>query len=132
MFLIWGVADNIVSTERMAEFVSFLRRFGFPVPEIMAPLSVWAQFVCGLGFVLGLFTRWAGLLCAVNFVVALVMVDGQGGVRAAFPSSVLVLLGQYFATNGTDVIPLTEFLHGGRVTVLLRAITPPHPLLPGV
>ena len=58
-FLIYGVWDNIVSAERMAEFVGFLAKFGFPAPELMAPLSVWAQFLCGVAFILGLLTRWA-------------------------------------------------------------------------
>lgn len=66
----------------------------------MAPLSVWAQFLVGVGFVLGLLTRWAGLLCAVNFTVALVMVDAAGGIRAAFPSTCLVLIGLLLASHG--------------------------------
>lgn len=59
-FLIWGVWDNIVSAERMQEFVAFLTRFQFPAPGFMARLSVWAQFAVGVAFIAGLFTRWAG------------------------------------------------------------------------
>lgn len=99
-FLIWGVQDNLLSAERMAEFEQFLARFGFWQPHVMAPLSVWAQFAAGCGFVLGLFTRWAGLLCAVNFVVAIVMVDAAGGIRAAFPSACLVVMGLFLACHG--------------------------------
>lgn len=99
-FLIWGVQDNLLSAERMAEFEQFLARFGFWQPQWMAPLSVWVQFAVGCGFVLGLFTRWAGLLCAANFVVAIVMVDAAGGIRAAFPSACLVVIGLHLACNG--------------------------------
>jgi putative oxidoreductase len=99
-FLIWGVWDNIVGTARMAEFAAFLRQHGFAAPELLAPLSVWAQFGCGAAFVLGLFTRWAGLVCAFNFIVALVMVDAALGVRAAFPSTMLILVGLYLSANG--------------------------------
>jgi hypothetical protein len=35
-FLIHGVWDNIESAERMDEFVRFLLRFKFAVPELMA------------------------------------------------------------------------------------------------
>jgi len=35
-FLVWGVWDNIVSAERMDEFVAFLEQFGFVAPELMA------------------------------------------------------------------------------------------------
>jgi putative oxidoreductase len=99
-FLIWGLWDNIESPARMAEFAGFLQSHGFAQPQLLAPLSVWAQFLCGATFILGLFTRWAGLVCAFNFVVALVMVDAAGGVRAAFPSTMLILLGLYLAANG--------------------------------
>jgi putative oxidoreductase len=99
-FLIWGVWDNIVSAERMDEFVAFLTKFGFPAPALMARVSVWAQFFVGVSFITGFATRWAGVLCAVNFIVALVMVDRFGGLRAAFPSMCLVLIGLYLATHG--------------------------------
>lgn len=99
-FLIWGVWDNLASAARMAEFASFLKLHRFPVPHLAAPLSVYAQFLCGLAFVLGLGTRWAGLLCAVNFAVAIAMVDARLGIRAAFPATALMLFGLIFATIG--------------------------------
>jgi len=99
-FLIFGVWDNIASAERMTEFVDFLRKFGFPLPHLMAPLSVWAQFACGVAFILGAATRWAGLICAFNFVVAIAMVDHLQGVRASFPSACLVVIGLYLAAHG--------------------------------
>jgi putative oxidoreductase len=99
-FLIWGVWDNITSTARMEEFESFLRSQGFAAPAFLAPLSVWAQFFCGVCFVLGIATRWAGFICAFNFIVALAMVDAKLGIRAALSSTLLILLGLYFATRG--------------------------------
>lgn len=107
-FLIYGVWDNIVSAERMAEFIEFLRKFGFPLPEFMARLSVWAQFLCGLAFILGLATRWAGLVCAFNFVVAIVMVDQHQGVRGSFASACLVVIGLYLAAHGPGRIALDQ------------------------
>ena len=78
-FLVWGVWDNITSSARMDEFAKFLRHHGFAAPALMARLSVWAQFACGIAFVAGACTRWAGLVCAFNFIVALWMVDAQNG-----------------------------------------------------
>lgn len=99
-FLVWGVWDNIASAARMAEFAAFLDFHGFPLPRLAAPLSVWAQFLCGVAFVLGLGTRWAGVVCAINFAVALAMVDAKLGIRGAFPSTCLILFGMIFATLG--------------------------------
>src|SRR5687768_1275651 len=96
-FLVWGVWDNISSAAHMGEFTAFLRKFHFPAPELLAPLSVYAQFSVGLAFILGLFTRWAGVICAINFVVAIAMVDRFAGIRGAFPSACLVFIGLYLA-----------------------------------
>lgn len=107
-FLVWGVWDNITSPTHMQEFVDFLRKFRFPAPEFMAPLSVLAQFTVGMAFITGLFTRWAGLVCAVNFVVAIAMVDRLGGIRASFPSACLVGIGLYLALNGAGRFGLDQ------------------------
>ncbi len=99
-FLVWGVWDNITSAEHMATFVGFLRQFGFPMPELLAPFDVWLQFGIGVAFILGLATRWAGLACALNFVIAIVMVDHLQGWRASFGSQSLVLIGLVLAAHG--------------------------------
>lgn len=109
-FLIFGVWDNIASAERMTEFELFLAKFGFPLAKLMAPLSVWAQFACGLAFILGFATRWAGLICAFNFVVAIAMVDHHQGIRGSFPSASLVVMGLLLATAGPGRYALDAWL----------------------
>ena len=100
-FLVYGVWDNITSAEHMQEFVTFLEDAGFPVPHLMAPLSVWVQFFCGSALILGLLTRWAGLLLAVNFIVAVVMVHWEQDLRGWWPAIILVFLGFHFAAAGS-------------------------------
>lgn len=100
-FLVHEVWDNIVSAERMQEFADFLTQFGFPMPEVMAPLSVWVQFACGLALILGLLTRWAGALLFVNFTVAVIMVHWAEPFRGWWPAIVLVFLGAHFAAAGS-------------------------------
>jgi putative oxidoreductase len=99
----------------MAEFVEFLRKSGFPSPELLAPLSVYVQFLVGLAFALGIFTRWAGILCIANFVVAIVMVDRFGGMRAVFPSGCLVFIGLYLATYGAGRFSLDAMLKANEI-----------------
>jgi putative oxidoreductase len=105
-FLIYGTWDNISSAARMAEFAAFLKSNGFIFPDIMAPLSVWAQFLCGVAFCAGFLVRWAGLVCAFNFLVAIVMVDSAGGIRASFPSAMLIAFGLYIAARGAGSFAL--------------------------
>ena len=111
-FLVWGVWDNITSAEHMATFVKFLRQFGFPMPEFMAPFDVWLQFAIGVAFILGLATRWAGLLCALNFVIAIAMVDHLQGWRGSFGSMCLVAIGLVLATHGPGRYAVDRMLRG--------------------
>lgn len=115
-FLIYGVWDNIESEERMEEFVAFLTKFGFPLPAFMARLSVWAQFLVGVSFIIGFLTRWAGLVCAINFIVAIAMVDRLGGFRGAFPALSLVLIGLYLATHGAGRFSVDAWLERRRIS----------------
>lgn len=100
-FLMHETWDNIVSSARMAEFAEFLSQFGFPVPHLMAPLSVAVQFICGIMLVLGLTTRIAGMLIAANFAVALYMVHWAEPFREWWPALILILLGLHFSTAGS-------------------------------
>lgn len=109
-FLIHGVWDNIESAERMHEFVLFLTAKNFVYPELMAPLSVWAQFFCGVAFIFGALTRWAGLICAFNFVVACVMVHWNQDIRGWWPAAVLIVIGLVMATHGPGRFSLDELL----------------------
>lgn len=70
-FLIYMTQDNVFSAARMQDFVDFMGAEGFPAPAVLAPISVYAQFTCGVLVALGLFTRWAGAVMVVNFLVAL-------------------------------------------------------------
>ena len=100
-FLIYQSHDNVFSAERMDEFETFMTQFGFVYPELMAPLSVYAQFAAGIAFILGLFTRWFGLITAVNFIVAVWMVHWSDPVPGIWPAAILVFLGLYLGLRGS-------------------------------
>ena len=112
VFLIYQSHDNIFSAARMVEFEKFLAQFGFVYPQLMAPLSVWAQFLAGFAFILGLFTRWAGLITAFNFIVALWMVDSLNPYPGWWPSGVLIVLGLYFGLRGSGRFGLDAMFEG--------------------
>lgn len=111
-FLMHETWDNVTSRARMGEFVEFLGQFGFPAPQLLAPLSVAVQFGCG-ALILGLLTRWAGLLVAANFVVAVLMVHWNEEFRGWWPALVLVFLGLHFAATGSGKFGL-DALFGKR------------------
>ena len=100
-FLIYQSHDNIFSDERMREFEAFLAQFNFIYPSFMAPWAVWWQFLAGIGFILGLFTRWFGLITAIQFVVACWMVHWPQDFAGWWPALILVFLGLYFGLRGS-------------------------------
>ena len=100
-FLIFQSHDNVFSAARMDEFVKFLEHFHFARPELLAPLSVYAQFAAGLAFILGLLTRWFGLITAFNFIVAVWMVHWNDPVPGIWPAGILIFLGLYFGLKGS-------------------------------
>lgn len=109
-FLIYQSHDNIVSAARMREFASFLDSFGFVAPEVMAPLCVYAQFLCGIAFLLGIATRWAGLITVLVFVVAVYMVHWEQDFPGWWPALILVFLGLLFATMGAGPYSIDHHL----------------------
>ena len=114
-FLIFQSHDNVLSPARMVEFEKFLTQFGFIYPELMAPLSVYAQFIAGACFILGLFTRWAGLVTAFNFTVAVYMVHWNDPVPGIWPAAILIFLGLYFGLRGAGRYGIDAlFEKGGR------------------
>ncbi len=111
-FLMHETWDNVSSRARMGEFVQFLGQHGFPVPWLLAPLSVAVQFACGALLIAGLLTRLAGVLVAANFVVALAMVHLSEPFRGMWPALVLVALGLHFAAAGSGKFGLDGLLFG--------------------
>ena len=104
--LVWGTADNVFSYAQMQEFSHFLAGHGVPFPLFAAFVSAYAQFICGLFFVVGAYTRLAAMVMIINFVVALLLVH----------------IGQPFLDNYDALVMLfgSAFLlvHGaGRVSV---------------
>ena len=102
-FLMWGTWDNVTSAARMQEFAAFLTALHCPMPELAAPVSVYAQFLCGALILMGLATRWAGLVMTFNFIVAIALLTLGGGetdFRALFPPLVMIAVPLVLATHG--------------------------------
>ena len=112
-FLVYQSHDNVISAARMGEFVGFLTQFGFAYPELMAPLSVYAQVAAGFAFIVGLMTRWAGLITAFNFVVAVWMVHWNDPVPGIWPAAILIFLGLYFGLRGSGRYGLDALFEKG-------------------
>lgn len=108
--LVEGTEDNVFSYERMEEFAHFLAANGTPYPLLGAFLSAYAQFICGILIILGLFTRPAGLVIAINFVFALLIAHRATPFVATWPALMMLAAGLYFLFNGPGAFSLDRSL----------------------
>ena len=104
--LIVGVWDNIVSRERMLEFEQFLAQFHFPLPLVSAYVSVYAQFICALLFIIGWQMRLAALVMVINFTVAILAVHIHDSVETAFPAWAILGSALFFLFYGAGKVAL--------------------------
>ena len=86
--LVYGTADNVFNWQRMLEFRDFLASSGTPWPLAAAIVSAWAQFLCGLLFIIGAAVRPAALMMIINFLCALLIAHRSGG----YPPAALALI----------------------------------------
>lgn len=106
--LIYGVIDNILSWERMLEFEGFLTKVGFPFPLVCAVVSVYAQFIAGVLFVIGWRIRYAALLMIFNFSVAWLMVDRFGSIEQMTPALAMLFTSILFLFVGAGKIAVDK------------------------
>ena len=98
--LVYGTQDNVFSYARMEEFAAFLSAHKVPFPLFAAFVSAYAQFICGILFILGAATRYAAFVMIINFIAAILIAHLGDPYPAKFPA-LMMLAGACFL-----------FLHG--------------------
>lgn len=108
--LIYGSQDNVFSCERMLEFRDFLEVFGAPWPLVSAIISVYAQFIAGILFIVGWRVREAGAIMIFNFIVAIGLVHLNDPYPNIYPAISMLAGSVFLVLNGTGKISLMSFL----------------------
>jgi putative oxidoreductase len=98
--LIYGAADNVFSRAHMLEFRDFLAERGVPSPLVAAHVSVYAMFLCGILYILGLKIRWAAIVMIINFIAALAIAHRVGGYPPAALALVMLFSSIAFLVHG--------------------------------
>jgi putative oxidoreductase len=109
-FIIWGVQDNILSSERMEEFAEFLGERGVPYPLFAACLSAYTQMVCGVCILFGAATRLAAIPFIINFIAALFIAHRGDTFRGMFPALMMLCAGFFFLFHGAGKLSVDEAL----------------------
>ena len=109
-FLVWGTQDNVLSYARMIEFKEFLHARGVPWPLAAAFLSAYAQFVCGILYLVGAFTRHAAVVMIFNFVAAVLIAHLGDTFAGTFPALVMLCASLFFLFHGPGRLAVDEAL----------------------
>jgi putative oxidoreductase len=108
--LIDGTQDNVLSWERMIEFSNFLSAHGVAAPLFAAVLSVYAQFIAGLCYMVGMFTRVAAILMIINFIAALLIVHTGDTYQEAFQALTMLFASVLLLFTGAGKLSVDELL----------------------
>lgn len=108
--LIYGTQDNVFSYARMEEFAGFLTVKGVPFPLFSAFLSAYAQFVCGILFILGAFVRPAALVMTINFITAIFIAHIGDTYPNTFPALMMLCAAIFFFIHGSGRISVDDVL----------------------
>lgn len=98
--LIDGTQDNVLSWAQMLEFRDFLAQHNIAYPLVAATVSVYAQFICGLLYMVGLFIRPAAIVMIINFLVALLVVHLGTTFQQSFEALVMLFTSIFFLLHG--------------------------------
>ena len=108
--LIYGTQDNVLSYARMEEFAGFLSVRGVPFPLFSAFLSVYAQLICGVLFIVGFATRYAAVMMIVNFMAALVIAHIGDTYPNMFPALMMLAGACFFLLHGAGKLSVDSLV----------------------
>jgi putative oxidoreductase len=106
--LIDGTQDNVFSWERMLEFRDFLAAHGTPFPLVAANVSVYAQFICGILYLVGWFVRPAAVVMIINFIIALLIAHIGLTFEQSFDAWMMLVGSIFFLFSGAGKISVDE------------------------
>jgi putative oxidoreductase len=108
--LIDGTQDNVFNWDRMVEFEHFLNQYKVPYPLVAAVVSVYAQFICGILYIIGLYTRLAAIVMIINFIVALALVHIGLTFEQSFDALMMLFGSCFFLIHGAGKFSIDQRL----------------------
>jgi putative oxidoreductase len=95
----------------MSEVSDFFTGLNLPIPLPSAYLSVYAQFVCGILFIIGLWVRTAAIAMLINFLIAIAAAHLHDGIERSFAAWIIFAASVFFLFNGAGKISVDDSLH---------------------
>ena len=108
--LLAGGLGYAVMSKPITEVESFFQSLHLPAPLFSAYLAVYAQVVCALLFIIGLWVRPAAIVMIINFIVALIAAHSQDPIMKSFSAWVLLAISVCLLFTGAGKPSLDETL----------------------
>jgi len=113
MFMIYH-GSEVFDKSLMNEYGERLTKLNFPAPSVMAYIGKSTEFITGILFTLGLFTRLAAVALSVNMcIISFGMGQGRIFMEEQHPF-LFVLLALVFFFSGAGKWSFDQVLFGGR------------------
>jgi putative oxidoreductase len=88
-----------------------------PFPLFAAFLSTYAQFICGILFILGAFTGYAAFVMIINFIAALVIAHTSDPYPNKFPALMMLAAACFLFVHGPGQLSVDNKLKGRRRSI---------------
>lgn len=115
--LIHTVYGVIFKPGAMEGVVEFFKSQHIIVPSFLGPFVAYAEFVCGILFILGVFTRVAALVMVAVFICAISIVHIDDNYTATFPAIVMLMGSLYLLFCGPGKISVDQALYRKKARV---------------
>jgi putative oxidoreductase len=102
--LMAGAWNYVFQVKPISEVEGFFTKLNLSAPLLSAYLSVYAQFICGLLFIIGLWFRPAAIVMIMNFTVAIIAAHLNDGVEKSFAAWVILATSCFFLFNGAGKV----------------------------
>jgi putative oxidoreductase len=106
--LIAGVWEYALRLKPISEVEGFFTQLHMPFPLAGAYLSVYAQIICGVLFIIGLWVRWAALIMIINFCIALIAAHLNDSIIKSFPAWALLAISVCLLFEGSGKVSLEK------------------------
>ena len=104
--LVAGTWPYALGLKPIQEVTGFFTQLQLPVPLLSSYLSVYAQFIAGILFIIGYWVRPAALLMIINFIIALLAAHTKDGIETSFPAWILLAVSVFLFFNGPGKLSL--------------------------
>lgn len=108
--LVDGSQDNVFSWDRMIEFKNFLDERGVMLPLAAAIVSVYAQFICGILYMVGAFVRVAAIIMIINFIAALIIAHIGTTFQESFAAIIILFASVFLLFHGAGKLSIDNAL----------------------